>query len=154
KARMSMISDYMGNDDSLVLEYDENGYSFLFDVEVDENGNLLNYSRDFYVKFAGEEADNTGLRICHGRETRHAIENIYMRYEGEEAYSHQDEITGITYNTIFSYDQDTIDSVRQEVAGWLFDNGYASVQDVLHTPENGEDINAMMAIFDTLKPQP
>ena len=52
--RASMLSDYSG-EDSIILDYNEDGYSFLFDVEVDEKGNLLNYSRDFYIKFAGEE---------------------------------------------------------------------------------------------------
>ncbi|MCR4881893.1 MAG: hypothetical protein K6A44_08095, partial [bacterium] len=126
--RASMISDYSG-DDTLILDNSENGYSFLFDVEVDKKGNILNYSRDFYVKFTGEEAKNTGVTICYGREQRHAIENIY---EGEER--------------IFSYNQDTIDEVRQNVAGWLTENGYASVQDVLHGADEA-DINSMMAQF-------
>ena len=136
--RASMISDYSGNDE-LILDYNEDGYSFLFDVEIDDKGNLLNYSRDFYVKFAGEERDNTGVTICYGREQRHAIETISMK-----------DSEGDTTSAVFQYNQDTINSVRQQVAGWLYDNGYASVQDVLHTPENGEDITAMMELFGTM----
>ena len=126
--RYSIINDYAGND-TLTLDDCDSGYSFLFDVEVDSKGNLLNYSRDFYVKFAGEEAKETGVVINCGRETTHAIENIY---QGEEQ--------------IFQYNQGAIDEVRQNVASWLTENGYGSVQDVLYSA-NEADINSMMAQF-------
>lgn len=134
KDRASMLSDYSGKD-SIILDYNEDGYSFLFDVEVDKKGNLVNYSRDFYIKFAGEEGENTGVVISYGRETRHAIETIYMNdSEGEN------------YETLFEYDQDMIDAVRQNVAGWLVDNNYGSVQDVLHSG-NETDVASMMQVF-------
>ena len=134
KDRASMLSDYSG-DDTILLDYNENGYSLLFDVEVDKNGKLLNYSRDFYIKIAGEESNNTGVVICNGRETRHAIETIKVKTE-----------LGDDTNTIFTYNQDTINQVRQNVAGWLTDNGYTSVQDVLHT-DNNDLIAQMVAQF-------
>ena len=134
KARMSMLSDYAGND-MLILDYNAAGYSFLFDVEIDKDGNLLNYSRDLYVKFKGEEANNTGLQICNGRETRHAIETVQMKPLAEGSNT-----------TIFTYNQDTIDAVRQNVADWLATTDYMSVQDVLHSGSN-EDVNAMMLQF-------
>ena len=128
--RYSVINDYGGND---TLYLDEANYSFLFDVEIDSKGNLLNYSRDFYIKFAGEEAKETGVVINFGREEKHAIEQVRMSVQNGE-------------KVIFAYNADMIDEVRQEVAGWLYDNGYGSVQDVLHS-ENNADIESMMAAF-------
>ncbi|MCR4881676.1 MAG: hypothetical protein K6A44_06980, partial [bacterium] len=130
--RYSIINDY-GGKDVLTLDNAENGYSFLFDVEVDKKGNLLNYSRDFYIKFAGEEANETGIVINCGREEAHAINQIYVEDE-----------------KVFHYNQTVINEVRQNVAGWLTDNGYASVQDVLHSADEA-DINSMMAQFAPLK---
>ncbi len=126
--RYSIIDDYGGNDE-LILDNNEAEYSFLFDVEIDEKGNLLNYSRDFYVKFAGEEANETGIVIHDGRQSQHAVEEIWC--DGD---------------CLFEYNQATIDAVRQNVAGWLFDNGYGSVQDVLHSNNEG-DISAMVELF-------
>ena len=57
--------------------------------------------------------------------------------EGEDKY------------TLFEYSQDMIDGVRQNVAGWLSDNGYASVQDVLHS-NNEADITSMMQVFNVM----
>lgn len=122
----SVICDYGGVDR---LELPDNNYSFLFDVEVDDKGNLLNYSRNFYVKFAGEEANDTGVVISCGREEQHAIESIY---------------TGS--NQIFQYSQNAVNAVRQEVAGWLAENNYGSVQDVLHSGDE-TDITSMMKVF-------
>ena len=124
----SIINEYGGKDE-LYLDNSESGYSFLFDVEVDKNGKLLNYSRDFYVKYAGEEANETGIVINCGREKQHAIEKIYM---GE--------------NQIFQYNETLVDLVRQDVAGWLSNNNYSSVQEVLQT-NNTDIIAQMMAQF-------
>ncbi|MCR5266215.1 MAG: hypothetical protein K6E29_06440 [Cyanobacteria bacterium RUI128] len=126
--RYSIINDYAG-DDKLYLDSSANGYSFLFDVEVDAKGNLMNYSRDFYIKYAGKEAEETGVVVNCGREKMHAIEEVYAGG-----------------NKIFTYSQNTIDSVRQNVAGWLVDNGYGSVQDVLHS-DNETDITSLVAQF-------
>ena len=126
--RYSIINDY-GGVDELILDNDEAEYSFLFDVEVDEKGNLLNYSRDFYVKFAGEEANETGIVIHDGRQERHAVEEIWCGGD-----------------CLFEYNQGIIDTVRNEVASWLFDNGYGSVQDVLHSNDE-TDIASMMQVF-------
>lgn len=125
--RYSIIDDYGGNDE-LFLENIAD-YSFLFDVEIDEKGNLLNYSRDFYVKFAGEESNETGIVIHDGRQSQHAIEEIWCNGD-----------------CLFEYSEASIESVRQNVAGWLFDNDYGSVQDVLHSGDE-TDVSSMMQVF-------
>ena len=124
----SIINEY-GGQDELTLDGNKNDYSLLFDVEVDKNGKLLNYSRDFYVKYAGEEANETGVVINCGREKQHAIERIYA---GE--------------SQIFQYNEGLVNLVRQDVAGWLTDNGYTSVREVLAT-ENNDVIAQMMTQF-------
>ena len=121
-----------GGADEIRLGEKYTNINFMYDVTIDNEGQLQDFSKDLYIvsdkvmkKIYTSEGSGTLVRDYFG--DGGGIEQIYSK-EG------------------WSIRMEDIEVVRQQVASWLYSNNYMSSADVF-AAGNKEDISALLSVY-------
>lgn len=132
------ITDSDGNDELILKDMKKDKIHFAFNVKADgtfaENSDKLYILNDeTYAKWRNGEEFDTGLTI-------NGFDSIEKIATGDYSYSSKD----ATYKEIADLNQ-----LREAVAGWLADNYYADVDEVLKSGSE-TDIAALIGVFNNV----
>ena len=126
------IYDEAGADDKIKLtNIKKEELSLYFDVQIDSNGEIIDYlSKNLYLTKTDDFGkSNVGIKIKDYFDERHEIETI-------------------TTADNYTITLDSIKILRKDVASWLFNNGYESVDAVISSGNNS-DIASLKSVFNT-----
>ena len=119
-----------GNNDSIYINgYNKDDLILHFDLQIDDNGNIINsLSKNMYIsKISDFTNTKTGVKVTNQFVEGNSIETI-TRADG------------------YFLTTNEINQLRENVAGWLYTNGFESVQQVIDN-NNPTDINNLIVQF-------
>ena len=125
------IFDASGENDVININANKDDLVLKFDLRVDNEGNIINDS--FKSMYITNISDFT---------------NYYSGIKVANQFINGHEIEKITTADNYSITVEKINELRENIAGWLHDNGFESVQQVINSDEN-DNINNLMAQFQT-----
>lgn len=122
----NIIYDLSGTADKLTIS-DKTDMVLRFDMQIDAQGNII-YEKNMYItKVADFGKTNKGITVTDQFVDGHSIETINSAY-GEFLTTTQ------------------INQLRSDIAAWLHDNGFESVQEIIDS-KNQTNINNLIAEF-------
>lgn len=136
------ITDSEGNDELILKDMKKDKIHFAFNVKADgtfaeDSDKLYILNDETYAKWRNGEAFDNGLTI-------NDFDSIEKIATGNYSYSSSSGREDITYNEIADLNQ-----LKEAVAGWLVDNNYADVDEVLKSGSE-TDIAALVGIFNNV----
>lgn len=123
------IYDEAGDSDSLEIKYNKDSIILRYDIEIDGNGDIVEEnSKNMYITTVAD-FDNAekGVKVTEQFVDGHSIETIKTK----------DDYTLTTTQ---------INSLRENIAGWLAENGFTSVQQIINSGDE-TDIGNLIAEF-------
>ncbi len=134
-----VIDDSQGKDTINITPIGKNDIRFIFDVEINSKGKIID-SKDIDIKIMHYQVFDNFVQNYSTNDFDKLIDGITV-----EEYFGSGCIETINANNEYYVTKTQLNNVMQEVAAWLSNNGYNSVDQVLS--ENNGDTQALLQIF-------
>ena len=127
--KYNYISDISGNNEIIVSNTNKNNLILYFDLQVDEDGNILDYlSENMYITSKNNFGKmETGITVS-------------------KQFAHTNTIARVTTVDNYAMTTESINQLRQDMAGWLHTKQYESIQAILDTNDTSKISELQTAI--------